>query len=116
MDWKDITRHSRGEEKVLRVWEVCLGQFRLRVHRHIHFPQTQWLATCHGVFQHFELTSEKIEEAKCQAVVKLQMELEKALHDIMQMPQQKEDGICYKYTKDDWRHLYEYSSGSPQTD
>lgn len=59
------------------------GRFHLIVHRHIHYEPDQWLASCPGVFENNALASPDIEQAKCQAVAKLQVVLEAAIKDIV---------------------------------
>lgn len=60
-----------------------MGEFRLTVHGHIHFPKDMWLASCPGLFDTDELASKDLNAAKCQATVKLQVILEQAIKDLV---------------------------------
>ena len=82
--WKDTSSYSKSDkERIPKCFEVEFGHFKLVVHRHIHYPQDVWLASCHPeLFRHRELKSKDLAEAQCQAVAMLQVELENALREI----------------------------------
>jgi len=79
--WKDKKRRFDNPE--IESAETRLGSFRLTVHRHIHYPPDTWLASCGYLFSQVELASKDLEQAKIQAVAKLQVILETALADIL---------------------------------
>ena len=74
IEWKDTSSWSRGDvDRTPKSWTAEIGRFRLVVHRHRSYEPDKWLATCYpGVFSEFELASKDVDEAKCQAVAKLQ--------------------------------------------
>ena len=81
--WYDTTSFSRGSrDRTPRVWQAKIGSFGLSVHRHTDWPTDQWMATCDPLFRNFELASKDAEEAKCQAVAKLQVMCEEAIQVI----------------------------------
>jgi len=82
--WKDVSSFSQSnKDRVPWCFEAQFGRFRLVVHRHKDYPPDQWLATCYpGVFEHRELPSKDITEAKRQAATLLQVELQNALSQI----------------------------------
>ena len=82
IDWKDVTSYSRGEKHDPSVFETRLGRFRLVVHRHIHYPDNVWLASCDGVLNKCELVARDIEVAKVEAVEMLRAILTNALDAI----------------------------------
>jgi len=83
IEWKDETMYSQGEkERVPRVWSTRAGKFRISVHRHIHYPPSQWLLSCEGLFRNVALRPEDIDKAKSQAIAKMQVELERAMNEI----------------------------------
>jgi hypothetical protein len=81
--WEDISRWSHRDtaetKKTPKAWRACFGEFKLYVHHHNHYPPEVWLATCDGVFEQSEMTSIDIDEAKLQAMAKLQGILKEAL-------------------------------------
>lgn len=84
MKWDDTSSHSQGDkERLPNRFETRIGAFRLVIHRHIHYPPDQWLASCHpNMFSCFELCSKDLESAKCQAVARLQSILLEAIEQI----------------------------------
>ena len=81
IEWKDQKKSFNNLEIVSS--EVLLGDFRLCVHHHIDYPADTWLASCPGLFKQVELVSKELNEAKCQAVAKLQVIFETVLKDIV---------------------------------
>jgi len=79
--WKDRKRHYNDEEPSES--SIRLGSLRLSIHRHIDHPPDQWLASCSMFFSQRELKSKKMDEAKCQAKAILQVILEDAIADIL---------------------------------
>lgn len=69
--WKDTTSYSRGEASKgvePRTWEAQSGPFRILVSRWIHFPG-RWLVSCPKLdLELRELDSEKITDAKAEAL------------------------------------------------
>ena len=81
--WKDKKKRFDSDE--VESSSIRLGQFRLLIHRHIHYPPDVWLASCHlGIFDQVELASKDLKEAKCQAKAKVQVILEDAIKDILE--------------------------------
>lgn len=88
IEWKDTSSWSQNDteedRKTPKVWTAKIGKFTLKVHRHIHYPADVWLATCHpDVMSQVVLASKDIDEAKCQAVAKLQVICEEAVQAIL---------------------------------
>jgi len=79
MIWKDVTTISQDAKHGPSVFETQLGRFRLCVHRHIHYPDNVWLASCDGVLNKCELVARDIEVAKVEAVEMLRAILTNAL-------------------------------------
>ena len=79
MIWKDVTSISQDAKHGPSVFETRLGRFRLVVHRHIHYPDNVWLASCEGVMNKCELVARDIEVAKREAVAMLRAVLVTAL-------------------------------------
>ena len=77
--WKDRKRHYSDKEPDSS--EIRLGRFKLSVHRHIDYPQDQWLASS-TLFHCVRLASKDIGEAKNQAKAILQVILEEAISSI----------------------------------
>lgn len=78
--WKDNTSYSRGEDystRVPRSWVIESGNLSLTIHRHIHYSQDVWLASCYevGVRGH-QLRAKEIGEAR-----------EEAVHNVMERAQ-----------------------------
>ena len=82
MIWKNVTTISQDAKHGPSVFETRLGRFRLCVHRHIHYPDNVWLASCDGVLNKCELVARDIEVAKREAVAMLRMILTNALDAI----------------------------------
>ena len=80
--WKDKKKSYVCDE--ISQSEISFGQFRLTVHRHIHYPPDVWLASCTDMFSQMELKSKDLSEAKCQAKARVQSILEEALKDILE--------------------------------
>lgn len=84
--WEDTSSWSDFDSKEVRAvpksWTARIGRFRLTVHRHIQYEPDQWLASCPGVFECVELASKDVEQAKVQAVAKLQVICEDAIRSI----------------------------------
>lgn len=81
--WENCSTYSRGDkERIPSVWKVKVGNLSICVHRHIHHPG-KWLLSCDLFFNNKELKPEGIEQAKCQAVAMVQVELQKAIDDII---------------------------------
>ena len=81
--WTDVSSWSQRDtakvRKTPKAWRTCVGPFEVKIHHHIHYPPEVWLATCNGVFEQLEMTSIDVDEAKCQAMAKLQGILKEAL-------------------------------------
>jgi len=74
IQWTDASSWSRGEEdrSQPKAWQAKIGTFRVLVHRHIHYPSNDWLASYEPrVLPMIPLTSRDVEEAKREAVAKL---------------------------------------------
>lgn len=81
--WKDCSTFSRmDKERIPSTWKLKVGNVSICVHRHIHYPG-KWLLSCDLFFNNRELKPEGIEQAKCQAVAMVQVELQKAIDDII---------------------------------
>ena len=50
IDWKDITSYSKGQRGKVEpsVLEAEIEDVAIRIHRHIHYPET-WLLTCYDM-------------------------------------------------------------------
>lgn len=86
--WEDSSSWSQSESdrSVPKSWKLQLGQFRLDVHHHIHHEPDVWLVSCYPeLFCLAKLASKDVDEAKCQAVAKLQVVLQEALADIARL-------------------------------
>ena len=79
--WED--KKKRYDDPTIVSSTARVGMFRLSVHHHIYFPDDVWVATCYGMFEKVELKSKDLEEAKCQAVAKMQVVLEEAIDKII---------------------------------
>ena len=79
--WKDKKR-GYGEDAVVRSSEIKFGTFRLSVHRHIDYPENQWLASSNWLLVGRELASEDLEQAKAQATAILQGILQDAINEM----------------------------------
>lgn len=79
--WRDTTTFSQSDkERVPRSFERIFGDFRLCVHRHIHYPPDTWLATCHPeIFMQRPLQAKTVADAQHEATLLLQQKLEAAL-------------------------------------
>jgi len=73
--WKNS--HNREESK------ITLGRFILHIHRHIHYPKDQWLASSHGIFSCRELTMRTLSGAKKEAIEIIKMYLQDAINDMI---------------------------------
>lgn len=80
--WKDITTYTQNDKvRTPRVYVINLGKIRLTVHRHIDWPEDQWLASCQ-LFPMTQLSFKEIDKAKWEAVNIFESALVKALKDI----------------------------------
>jgi len=82
IQWKDASSWSRGEEdrSQPKTWQATIGIFRVLVHRHIHYPANDWLASYEPrVLPMTPLSSRGIDEAKREAVAKLMAVCEAAI-------------------------------------
>lgn len=59
------------------------GRFKLTVHRPYRNLTDPWLLTCPGLAYYCELKSRDLEEAKCQALALVQVELQKAVDAVL---------------------------------
>jgi len=67
--WKDVSSYSRGGPRIPTAWECCIGDIRIRVHRHIDYPGA-WLMSCVPVIiDKKPLKSAGIAPAKDEAIV-----------------------------------------------
>lgn len=76
--WEHKTRGGEIVAATLRA-----GNFKITVHRHIHWSPDMWLVSCYGLFDNKELASKDLEQAKCQAAALVQVALEAALKVII---------------------------------
>ena len=88
VEWKDTSSWSQSDtkedRKTAKAWTAKIGTFTLKVHRHVYFPPDVWLVSCQpGVLSQVELESKDIDEAKCQAVAKLQAICEETVQAIL---------------------------------
>lgn len=84
--WEDISIHSRdSKDRAPKTWQRKIGVFTVRVSRHIHYPPDVWLAECDGVFLQQPMKSKDVREAACQAVAKLQVAIEEARDEILEV-------------------------------
>ena len=84
--WKDESSYALGERGKIppRTWRVQFGKFTLVVTRHIDYPPDVWVSHCHGLWSPREMKSRDVREAACQAKAMLQVELERALREILE--------------------------------
>lgn len=84
LEWKDSSSWSKADvDRTPKSWTTHIGRFRLVVHRHRDYEPDQWLATCYpDVFRQFELASRDVDEAKYQAVAKLQIICEDVIREV----------------------------------
>ena len=84
IEWKDTSSWCNSDvDRTPNSWTTHIGRFRLVVHRHRDYEPDQWLATCYpDVFCQFELSSKDVDEAKCQAVAKLQCICEDVIREV----------------------------------
>lgn len=87
MNWKDITTYSQNDkERIPRIWHINVGPFRVSVHRHRHYEPDQWLlSTVPALFDCELLSSGDLEEAKCQALAKLQVACQETIDEIIEV-------------------------------
>ena len=88
VEWKDTSSWSQKDTaedpETPKAWTAKIGNFTLKIHRHIHYPPDVWLVSCQpGVMSQVELASKDADEAKCQAVAKLQVICEEAVQAIL---------------------------------
>jgi hypothetical protein len=84
IEWTDVSSFSqRADRSEPNSWCAEIGRFRLRVHRHIHYPENVWLASCDQLFSNRELVSLDADEAKKEAVRALKTILTNALQAIV---------------------------------
>jgi len=60
---KPVWKEKRNNEHMIKV-----GSFYLHVHRHIHYPEDKWFASCSGLFSRRELASKEVRQAQIQAL------------------------------------------------
>lgn len=81
--WKNETTYSKGEkDRTPRVWRRWDGILCMSVHRHIHYPETQWLLSCAPWFDNRELASLDVDDAKAEAEALVVQVLEGALRSL----------------------------------
>lgn len=88
-EWKDTSSYCQTDtDRVPNSYAIQLGCFGLTVHRHIHYPKDQWLASCRpDLFSLRELQAKDIETAQKQAVQLLLSQLERAMKDMAEIQQ-----------------------------
>lgn len=65
MDWEDTTTYSRSDKhRTPSIWTARAGRICIIVHRHIHYPDTQWLLSCTPFFDKHEMDSENVDICK----------------------------------------------------
>jgi hypothetical protein len=69
VEWKDITTYSRDDKKrIPEILETKLDNFNIRIHRHIHYPDT-WLLSCHQLaMQCIDLKTDDFNIAEISAI------------------------------------------------
>ena len=84
--WKDVTSYSRGDKRddEARSWDLAINGLRLVVTRKLH--RDGWYTECHG-FARFgsgtaQLKSEKIDDAKREALTMLDKLLSEVGRDV----------------------------------
>ena len=79
MEWIDGSSYSRDDkEKIPSVWKFIIkGLIIISVHKHIHYPEGQWLLTCLPFFNKYELPQKDVEEAKAAAIRMVNTKLQK---------------------------------------
>jgi predicted ATPase len=85
MKWNDVTSYSHSSsERIPRDWMANVGQIVVHVHRHIHYKPDVWLvSTIPHILEMEQLASPNIDEAKCQALAKLQAACEDIIRAIV---------------------------------
>jgi hypothetical protein len=78
--WKDKVK-SYNDDTVASS-ETRAGEFKLSIHRHVHYAPDVWLGSCGYIFSQSELKSKDVQGAKAEAESKLRLVLEKALSDL----------------------------------
>lgn len=81
--WKDEKNYHDSDD--IKGSAIKLGRFKLSIHRHIDYPADVWFASCSYLFNCVELASKDPNEAKSQAKAKLQVILEDAIKDILEI-------------------------------
>lgn len=85
--WKDVTTYKRGDigddDRKPRSWELKAGAFRLVVTRQHGADQNTWYFNCEPFFNWRPLASPHIDDAMCQAKALLQVELERAIKELL---------------------------------
>jgi len=74
--WKEETRNGEVVGS-----EIRFGIFKLSIHHYFGCGE-QWFASCSYVFDRMPLASDKLLEAKGQAIAMLQTKLQKAIDEI----------------------------------
>ena len=83
MNWKDISSYSQGDrERIPRIWNCRIGRMSITVHRHIHYPDWQWLLSCMPFFTNHELPFQDVEMAKEEAIKLVLIKLKKIIKEL----------------------------------
>jgi hypothetical protein len=84
--WKDKTKGYSDD--TVESSEVKVGQYRLIVHRHIHYSPDAWLGSCSPLFSAHLLSSTDLTEAKAECAALLEIVLSEALADLAELSKQ----------------------------
>lgn len=78
--WEDETTYSQNDKKrIPSIFVFYAGKLRIVVHRHIHYPEDQWLLSCYGIFDKYKLSHKDIKDAKNEALRIVKEEMEKSI-------------------------------------
>jgi len=89
--WEVITYHQSQKERIPRVYELKDVNFSVKIHRHIHYPET-WLLSCLELdIRRYDLETDSFDEAANRAIAYLleylhrYSDLRKTLSEIMEV-------------------------------
>lgn len=77
LEWKDESSYSRGtKEKIPDVLVTKIEGFDIKIHRHIHYPDT-WLLSCYKLgIEKKDLNTDDFDEATKKAIQYIILKLE----------------------------------------
>jgi len=76
--WTDETSYAQGDkERIPRILVTPINGFKIKIHRHIHYPDT-WLLTAHDIgINDRDLKTDDFEQAEDRALRSIFSRLEK---------------------------------------